>query len=360
MKRVFFGTFATVLLSSVFAFAQEAPAPVAETPAPVATPAQDPAAAPAVQEAAAPVTPEAVTPAPQEAATPAPAEAPVQEEAPVQPAVVEEAAPAAPAVDPAEPVPAEAPAEQVAAPVEEAVPAPAETVPVVEETAPVAAEAAPVAAPVPVVEAAPVAEPQASLLSGTELTGEIHGFLKSDKSPYLVNGTVSIAPNTVLVIEPGTTIMFTKGGSMLINQGQLVVAGTSANPVVFRSALSTPAAGDWAGIVITGENNSEIRNAQVLNATNGIVVENGNLKIQNSLVEGASGYGVYARNASIVASDCQFKNNQVALNLSHYAQGEIERSTFDGNSVGLLNSKLSMSVVSSSDYEKTFICQSWC
>ncbi|MBR6379034.1 MAG: right-handed parallel beta-helix repeat-containing protein [Fibrobacter sp.] len=357
MKRVFFGTFATVLLSSVFAFAQEAPAPVAETPAPVATPAQDPAAAPAVQEAAAPVTPEAVTPAPQEAATPAPAEAPVQEEAPVQPAVVEEAAPAAPAVDPAEPVPAEAPAEQVAAPVEEAVPAPAETVPVVEETAPVAAEAAPVAAPVPVVEAAPVAEavpvaePQISQLPGTELTGEIHGFLKSDKSPYLVNGAVSIAPNTVLVIEPGTTIMFTKGGSMMVNQGQLVVAGTPAKPVVFRSALSTPAAGDWAGIVITGENNSEIRNAQVLNATNGIVVENGNLKIQNSLVEGASGYGIYARNASIVASDCQFKNNQVALNLSHYAQGEIERSTFDGNSVGLLNSKLSMSVVSSSNFK---------
>ena len=144
--------------------------------------------------------------------------------------------------------------------------------------------------------------------------------------------------------------MFTKGSSLMVNQGQLVVAGSATSPVVFRSAMSVPAAGDWAGITVIGENNSEIRNAQILNATNGLVVENGNLKIQNSLVEGSSGYGIYARNASIVVSDGQFKNNQVALNLSHYAQGEIERSNFEGNNVALLNSKLSKSNISSSNF----------
>ena len=359
MNRSFIGTIAVVLLGTAFAFAQET-APVA-TPAAAAPAANEvaPVAQPAAAAEPAPVQPtvtELVAPAPQEA--PVQEAAPAAEAAPVQapntePAVAQQ--PEAPAADPAAPQ-AEVPVTEVPAAVESA--PVAEQVPVAEsapeptqeaESAPV--ETAPVAAPTPVAEAAPVAEPQVSQLPGTELTGEIHGFLKSDKSPYLVNGAVSVAPNTVLVIEPGTTIMFTKGSSLMVNQGQLVVAGTAASPVVFRSAMSAPTAGDWAGIVITGENNSEIRNAQIVNAVNGIVVENGNVKIQNSLVEGASGYGIYARNASVNVSDCQFKNNQVALNLSHYAQGEIERSGFDNNSVALLNSKLSMSVISSSDFK---------
>jgi len=188
------------------------------------------------------------------------------------------------------------------------------------------------------------------MLSGTELSGELRGFLKADKSPYLVNGTVSVAPNTVLVIESGVTLLFTKGSSFNVNQGQLVVAGNSGKPVVMRSALEKPSAGDWKGVVITGENNSEIRNAQIQNAENGIVVENGNLKLENSTIEGASAYGIYARNASLAISGGTFKNNKVALNLSSYSQAEIERSTFDHNDVALLNSNLSKSSVSSSKF----------
>ena len=363
MKQIFKGTVATVLLGTFFAFAQEA-APAtqaAPAPAPTAAPEQAPAPAPVAAPAAATPAPVATTSAPAAEAT-----APVQEAASPAPTPVaqpaEQAAPAdasaqAPAPETAEPAAAEtAPAEQtVAEPVPAAEPAPnaapvAET-PAEQAVAPAPVEAAPVATPAPVVEAAPAPEPQNVQLTGTELQGELRGFLKADKSPYLVNGTVSVAANTVLVIEPGTTILFTKGSSLTVNQGQLVVAGTATSPVVFRSAMSTPAAGDWAGIVITGENNSEIRNAQILNATNGIVVENGNLKIQNSLVEGSAGYGIYARNATVNANDCQFKNNQVALNLSNYAQGDIERSTFENNSVALLNSKVSMSVVSSSEFK---------
>ena len=188
------------------------------------------------------------------------------------------------------------------------------------------------------------------MLSGTELSGELRGFLKADKSPYLVNGSISVAPNTVLVIEPGVTVLFTKGSSFNVNQGQLVIAGNSGKPVVLRSALDKPAAGDWKGVTITGENNSEIRNAQIQNAENGIVVENGNLKLEKSTVEGASAYGVYARNASLAISGGTFKNNKVAINLSNYAQAEIERSTFDHNDVALLNSNLSKSAVSSSKF----------
>ena len=361
MKQNFKGTVAIVLLGTFFAFAQEAApatqatpapaptaAPVAPAPAPATTTTEPaPETAAPVQETASP-TQEVAAPAAEPAAQEVPAPAPAAAPAPTEPATAE----MAPAPETAEPAATEtAPAEQtVAEPMPAAEPAPADT-PAEQVAAPASAEAIPVATPAPAVEAAPAPEPQNVQLTGTELQGELRGFLKADKSPYLVNGTVSVAANTVLVIEPGTTILFTKGSSLMVSQGQLVVAGTATSPVVFRSAMSTPAAGDWAGIVITGENNSEIRNAQIMNATNGIVVENGNLKIQNSLVEGAAGYGVYARNATINANDCQFKNNQVALNLSHYAQGDVERSSFENNNIALLNSKLSMSVVSSSEFK---------
>ena len=340
MKKLFKSTVATFFLGTAFVFAQE-PAPAVAVPTQPTTQASEaPAPEPGQQGAAATV-----------------AEAPVQEPIPTASEPQPVATEVAPAQTEAAPV-AEAPADAVPAPVESTpvAEAPAdvsaepvtETAEAVPATAQPPVEAAPVAAPVPVAEPAP--EPVNTQLAGTELQGELHGFLKADKSPYLVNGIVSVAANTVLVIEPGTTIMFTKGSSLMVNQGQLVVAGSATSPVVFRSAMSVPAAGDWAGITVIGENNSEIRNAQILNATNGLVVENGNLKIQNSLVEGSSGYGIYARNASIVVSDGQFKNNQVALNLSHYAQGEIERSNFEGNNVALLNSKLSKSNISSSNF----------
>jgi hypothetical protein len=59
-----------------------------------------------------------------------------------------------------------------------------------------------------------------------------------------------------LVIEPGVTMRFKKGGLLTITQyqgtnpagGALVAAGTAQKPIVFTSAEATPAAGDWLGI----------------------------------------------------------------------------------------------------------------
>ena len=388
MKRIFSSTIATVLLGSVFTLAQETAAPV-ETQVPASTvenPAQapvndapvqvDPVPAPTEQQSVAEI-PAASTEAPT-AVSETPAPVAETQASPVEAAPVAETA-AAPVAEvptaPAEPTPAEnvpvQEAQQV--PTTEAIEpiqaqnqateaeTPIENPPETVENNPTT-ETAQVETPtsdnneVPVIDVPPTPEPKqenvpvATQLAGTELKGEIRGFLKADKSPYLVNGTVSIAPNSVLVINPGTTIMFTKGSSLMVDQGQLVVAGTASNPVIFRSAMSNPTPGDWAGIIITGEKDSEIRNAQILNAQNGLVIENANVKIQNSRIEGSAQYGIYARNAKINASDCEFVNNQVALNLSHYTQGEIERSTFKDNNIALLNSKISKSIVSSTNF----------
>jgi hypothetical protein len=62
-------------------------------------------------------------------------------------------------------------------------------------------------------------------------------------------------PST-LTIEPGVVLRFKKGGMMSVTSavgtspalGSLVAAGTAAKPIIFTSAESPQAAGDWLGI----------------------------------------------------------------------------------------------------------------
>lgn len=54
----------------------------------------------------------------------------------------------------------------------------------------------------------------------------------------------------ILKIEAGAKLAFSTGAGLQIRDAKLVVAGTEKEPVVFTSANRTPAAGDWAGILL--------------------------------------------------------------------------------------------------------------
>ena len=191
--------------------------------------------------------------------------------------------------------------------------------------------------------------PPPSLLEGTEISGAIHGFLKTDQSPYLVTGDLSIAPNATLVIEPGVVLYFRTGTGLYVNKGQLVIAGSKTSPVQMRSAFDRPRSGDWKGVFITGDERAEIRNLQISDAEVAIAVENGSMDLQNVSVENTSVRGVFARNSEIKVSDCEFSKNRVAVHISNYANGSIERSKFTKNEIGILNSKLANVAVSSTE-----------
>jgi hypothetical protein len=71
---------------------------------------------------------------------------------------------------------------------------------------------------------------------------------------------VDVVPNgktpSTLTIEPGVVLRFKKGGMMSVTTavgtspalGSLVAAGTAAKPIIFTSAETPQAAGDWLGI----------------------------------------------------------------------------------------------------------------
>ncbi len=76
---------------------------------------------------------------------------------------------------------------------------------------------------------------------------------------YRIKGRVVVKNNAVLTIPAGTEILVeaeTAGadkGALIISKGsRLNINGTRENPVVFTSAASNRAAGDWVGIIILG------------------------------------------------------------------------------------------------------------
>ncbi|MEM6721768.1 MAG: multidrug transporter [Bacteroidota bacterium] len=73
---------------------------------------------------------------------------------------------------------------------------------------------------------------------------------------YKVNGSLIMAPGTTLRIPAGMTLEALAAGAdvyVAISAGaQIEAIGTSDNPIVFTSDASTPAAGDWGGLIILG------------------------------------------------------------------------------------------------------------
>lgn len=202
---------------------------------------------------------------------------------------------------------------------------------------------------VPQTEVAPQAKVEqqttAQYFDGTEIKGEISGFLKADNSPYLVTEDVVVAENAVLVIEPGVTMLF-KPNTGIIAKGQFVASGTKGKPVHFYSASMDAKPGDWNGIFISSGELAEFSNAVILHAKTAIVVENGEVALHNTKINHSTERGVYAHNAIVSITNSGFMQNKgAAVHLSNYSRANIEKSDFINNKIAVLNSELANTTI---------------
>ncbi len=118
----------------------------------------------------------------------------------------------------------------------------------------------------------------------------LSGKIEADRTlktgnTYTLKGIVYVVNGAKLTIEPGVTIQGEKAsrGTLVITRGtQILANGTAEKPIVFTSSASSPARGDWGGIVICGR-------AKTNNSFNGVAgvgeVEGG--------VNNAEGLGLY-------------------------------------------------------------------
>ncbi len=94
-------------------------------------------------------------------------------------------------------------------------------------------------------------------LNENDLKGTIcEGVVNLDPTiTYKLTGKLQINDGATLTIPAGTRIVATGQTSAYIavaQGGKLNVKGTATNPVVMTSGQTTPAAGDWGGLVICG------------------------------------------------------------------------------------------------------------
>lgn len=89
------------------------------------------------------------------------------------------------------------------------------------------------------------------------LTGDITQDTKlSKKYVYLLLGSVFVANNATLTIEPGTVIIgdYATRASLTISKGSKIIAdGTETDPIIFTSNRSLKREGDWGGLIVLGD-----------------------------------------------------------------------------------------------------------
>ncbi len=92
------------------------------------------------------------------------------------------------------------------------------------------------------------AEPATTVYDGAVLTEDV-----TWSGSILINGSVVVAPQATLRIDPGTVVRFAasaaQGHPNLVIQGRLNAAGSAERPVVLTSDRSKPVRGSWGGIV---------------------------------------------------------------------------------------------------------------
>lgn len=93
----------------------------------------------------------------------------------------------------------------------------------------------------------------ANNFQGTIADGEV---VLNAGTVYKLTGKLQVNDGATLTIPAGTIIEGVGGTASYIavaQGGKIFVNGTSTNPVVFTSGLSTKAPGDWGGLVICGK-----------------------------------------------------------------------------------------------------------
>ena len=114
---------------------------------------------------------------------------------------------------------------------------------------------------------------------------DVSGSIASDASwtaeegPYLISGSVTIAPDASLSIGPGTSVFFAEGARLRV-RGQLVAEGTDLEPV--RFTRSPGSSGTWNGIQFARSDNPNVIRHAILE--HGVTTD-GMIGLDNSTIE---------------------------------------------------------------------------
>ena len=99
---------------------------------------------------------------------------------------------------------------------------------------------------------------------------------------YKLRGLVYVTNGAILTIEPGTKIvgeLNQQGGLIITRSCKIIADGTADKPIIFTSEASSPARGDWSGLVLLGNapTNASFNGTQGIGAIEGGINNSDNL-----------------------------------------------------------------------------------
>ncbi len=167
------------------------------------------------------------------------------------------------------------------------------------------------------------------------------------RGEILIEGGVTIAPQSTLTIEPGTVVRFRRtdeeGGDtpLLLVQGRILALGGAEKPVSFTSDFADPRPGDWQGIVIMGsEKKNLLENCRINGAETGIEALFSTITIKDVLFA-SCGTGAKLQDCLAVVSGGGANSCGVGLNLLE-SEADLRDSNFSGNRQAVVAVKTSL------------------
>ncbi|WP_158278619.1 right-handed parallel beta-helix repeat-containing protein [Rhodohalobacter mucosus] len=162
-------------------------------------------------------------------------------------------------------------------------------------------------------------------------------------SPVTVQNTISVAEGATLTIDPGVTVQFDSGASLLVD-GALVADGMEGNIILFTSSSLTPAPGDWGSI--------EFRNTNPVGSVmDYVTVEYGagssrtgmifyttgafSVNISNAIIRNSAVHGINLRASNPIISGSDISNNAEFGVFTDLSLGySVQNSNITNNGVG--------------------------
>lgn len=215
-------------------------------------------------------------------------------------------------------------------------------------------QSTPTSAPEPANSTSPIAvQPSPSLPGGARLAPAVDGavgqmnrdaVLTEDtvwRGEVLVEGSLTVAPQATLTLEPGTIVRFRRtvtgegAGPVLLVQGRIVAQGNAGNPVRFTSAFPDPRAGEWQGIILLGsEKKNLFEQCRVEGAATGIDASFSTITLKD-VVFSVCGTGARFQDSIVTADGGEVFGCLAGIELTE-SEADVVNLTVRGNRMGMI------------------------
>lgn len=170
------------------------------------------------------------------------------------------------------------------------------------------------------------------------------GYLVPWRSPYLVQGPVTLEAGATLRIQPGVLLHFPpRSAGFVVKDGAIVAKGTPDRPIVFTSASQAPAPGDYPFAVQFTEGTSRssiFEHARFEYAATSLRVGSGTVEVTNSEIRNNLQSGVEVSNSGalkISRSQIQGHRHGAALTVMGFGRLTMRQSTVISNAWAVIN-----------------------